>query len=425
MFIRAKNGCNGRTRPLGCGARGFTSGAVVGSDVTRRLLIENGTIADADGTLAADVAIDPDAGEIVAVGDTSDATAEADEIDHIDASGRYVAPGLIDSHVHLSMDGRADTQAATQEPVTNHAMTAAANCRAAVENGVTTVRDLGSPGALAIDAATAVADGRLVGPRVVACGRTIVMTGGHGHWFGREADGPSEVRKAAREQLKRGAGVLKCMATGGVLTTGAQTGAVELLPDELREVADAARQAGVASAAHAHGATGIENAAEAGITSVEHGTFMDRSAAETLATNDTYWVPTASALKGIVGNPDAGIPADAMAKAEQAAEEFASSFEHADAAGVTVAMGTDAGTPFNDIAEAPRELEYMVEYGMEPADALRAATTNAADLLGLDDVGLIEAGYAADCVVLPENPREHASAYGDCEAVIADGDRVV
>lgn len=393
--------------------------------MTRRLVIEGGTVADADGTVAADVAIDPAAGGIVAVGDTSEAVAAAEEIERIDASGSYVAPGLIDSHVHLSMDGRADTQAARTEPTTNHAMTAAANCRAAVENGVTTVRDLGSPEALAIDAANAVADGRLVGPRVIACGRAIVMTGGHGHWFGREADGPSEVRKAAREQLKRGATALKCMATGGVLTTGAQTGAVELLPDELREVADAARKAGVPSAAHAHGAGGIENAAEADITSVEHGTFMDRSAAETLAANDTYWVPTASALKGIVGNPDAGIPDDAMAKAEEAAEAFASSFEYAIEAGVTVAMGTDAGTPFNYLAEAPQELAYMVEYGMEPATALRAATTNAAELLGLDDVGLIEAGYAADCVVLPRNPREDASAYGDCEAVIADGDRVV
>ena len=389
------------------------------------LLIEHGTVADADGTITADVAIDTDAGEIVAVGDTDEAVEAAEELTTLDASGCYVAPGLIDCHVHLMMDGRADTQGATSEPVTNHAMTAAGNLRRAVEAGVTTVRDLGSADALAVDAAAAVADGRLVGPRVIAAGEAIVMTGGHGHWFGREADGPAEVRKAAREQLKRGTTALKCMATGGVLTSGAQTGATELRPEELAEVAAVGDAAGVPSAAHAHGAAGIENAAEAGITSVEHGTFMDRSAAETLADNDTYWVPTASALRGIMDNPDAGIPADAMAKAEQSAEEFASSFDHADTAGVTVAMGTDAGTPFNHIADAPQELTYMVEYGMEPTEALRAATTTAAELLGLDRVGLIEAGYAADCVVLPSNPHEDSTAYDEPQAVIADGNRVV
>lgn len=389
------------------------------------LVFRDGTITDADGTLDADVAVDTQTGTILAVGDVSAAVADAEDVTEIDATGKYVAPGLIDTHVHLQMDGRPNTEAAQTEAIESFAFTAASNLRTAVEQGVTTVRDLGSAQGLAIHARDAVADGRVVGPRVLACGQTIVMTGGHANWFGREADGTDEVRKAVREQLKRGADVIKCMATGGVLTSGAQTGSVELTRAELDELVATAERKGASTAAHAHGKQGIVNAAKAGITSVEHGTYMDRAAAEVVAENDTYWVPTASALKGIVDNPDGGIPEQAMAKAEDAAEEFASSFDHATAEGVTIAMGTDSGTPFNYFEEIPRELEYMAEYGLDPATALEAATVNAAELCGLDDVGLIEAGYAADLVLLEENPRDDPTAYEDPTAVVADGDRVV
>lgn len=389
------------------------------------LVCEGGTVADADGTVAADVAVDTETGEILAVGDVSEAVAAASVVERLDASGSFLAPGLVDAHVHLQMDGRPDTQSGRHEPRDSHAYTAASNLRTAVENGVTTVRDLGATGEVAIQAREAVVDGRLVGPRVLACGQAVVVTGGHAHWSGREADGPAEVRKATREQLKRGADVVKCMATGGVLTAGAQTEAAELTPDELAALVDAAAAKSVPTAAHAHGKAGIVNAAEAGITSVEHGTYMDREAAATMAANDTYWVPTASALRGIVDNADGGIPAEAVEKAEAAAEAFASSFEHAAAEDVQIAMGTDAGTPFNHVSEIPTELQYMVEYGMEPAAALEAATVTAAELCGLDDVGLIEAGYAADLVVLPANPREEPAAYEEPTAVIADGKRVV
>lgn len=388
------------------------------------LVLRDGTVADADGTVAADVAVDTTSGEITAVGDVSDAVAAADDLTEIDASDDYVAPGLVDSHVHVQMDGRADTESVHGEATESLALTAAGNARSVVERGVTTVRDLGSANGLAVHVRDAVAEDRITGPRVRACGRAITMTGGHGHWFGREADGAAEIRTAVREQLKLGADVVKCMATGGVLTAGADTGAVELTREELDVLVDTAAAKGVPTAAHAHGTAGIVNASEAGITSVEHGTYMDREAAEIMAENGTYWVPTASALRGIVDNPDAGIPAEAMAKAEDAAEEFASSFEHATAAGVPIAMGTDAGTPFNYADQIPAELGYMLEYGMDPEAVLEAATVNAADLLGLDDVGLVEAGYAADLVVVPENPREDPTTYEDAAAVVADGERV-
>jgi imidazolonepropionase-like amidohydrolase len=216
------------------------------------------------------------------------------------------------------------------------------------------------------------------------------------------------------------------MATGGVLTEGAVTGAPELTPEELDAFTDAAAPTGTPTAAHAHGEEGIKNAVEAGISSVEHGTFMDREAAEMMAERGTYWVPTASALHGIVENGvEAGIPQDAVAKAEDAAGRFDDAWDHALEAGVPIAMGTDAGTPFNFFEDIPRELTYMADHGLAPDAALEAATVNAADLLGLDDVGRVAEGYRADLVVLDADPNADAAAWRDPDAVFARGERLV
>lgn len=382
-------------------------------------LLEGGSIADADGTLEADVAIENDT--IAVVGDVP----EDDVDERTDVSGQYVVPGMIDTHVHLMMDGRPNAESVQSDSEATFAYRAAENLRNVVEAGVTTIRDLGAPASVALDARDAVAEGTIAGPRVQACGQNITMTGGHGHWFGREADGRDEVRKAVREQLKRGADAVKCMATGGVLTTGVQTGAPELTQPELEALVDAAAAKGVPTAAHCHGTQGIKNAVLAGIDSVEHGTFMDREAAELMVEEGTYWVPTIAALKGITQNRDAGIPPEAMAKADEAGERMAVAWEHALDVGVDVAMGTDAGTPFNDHADAAHELAYMCEYGLSPEGALETATVNGADLLGLENTGLVEAGYRADLVVLPENPREDVQAWQSPKQVYAAGDRVV
>ena len=214
------------------------------------------------------------------------------------------------------------------------------------------------------------------------------------------------------------------MATGGVLTEGAVIGAPELDAEELETLVATANAKRVPTAAHAHGTEGMRNAVQAGITSIEHGTFMDREVAELMADRGTYWVPTASAFRGILDNSEEGIPEWAVAKAEEAEEAFADTFEHAAAAGIPVAMGTDAGTPFNFHGEIPRELEFMVEFGLSPAAALEAATVTAADLLGLDYVGKIDEGYRADLVVLPENPIKDVSAWQDAEEVLKAGEHV-
>jgi imidazolonepropionase-like amidohydrolase len=379
------------------------------------LVIENVTVVDAGGTRDGPLTIENS--EITGVGETP---TDADTV--VDGDGGVVAPGLVDAHVHIAMDGRPNTESVRSDSPPTLAYRAARNLRETVEAGVTTVRDLGSPGTLGPDTRDAVADGSIPGPRVVPCGSPVVVTGGHGHWFGREADGPAEVRKAVREQLKKGAEVVKTMATGGVLTEGAEIGGFEMSPAELDALVDAASAKGRPTAAHCHGATGIENATRAGISSVEHGTFMDREAAELMAENDTYWVPTASALDGITENgSEAGIPEWAVEKAEQAAAAFEDAWNHALDAEVPIAMGTDAGTPFNHHRDAAHELERMVEHGLSPERAFEAATVNAADLLGLDDVGTLEPGARADCVVLDSDPREDVSAYAAPKTVVANG----
>ncbi|WP_224449546.1 metal-dependent hydrolase family protein [Haloprofundus salilacus] len=379
-------------------------------------VLTGGTVADADGTRDADVAIE--GGEIVAVGDVPEGDSQTD------ISGQVVAPGLIDTHVHVMMDGRPDVSTIFDDSPYTASYRATANLEAAVETGVTTVRDLGSRETLALDAGAAVNDGLLTGPRVLGSGQNIVMTGGHGHAFGCEADGSDEVLKGARQQLKRGADVIKCMATGGVLTEGAVTGSPELTEEELRAAVEAASAKGVPTAAHAHGEEGIKNAVRAGISSVEHGTFMDREAAEMMADNGTYWVPTASALVNIVENGvEAGIPEEAVEKAEDAAARFERAWEHALEAGVDIAMGTDAGTPFNYFGDIPRELELMVDYGLEPDAALEAATVNAAELVGRDDIGRVAEGYRADLVVLETDPNADATAWQSPTAVFAGGER--
>jgi imidazolonepropionase-like amidohydrolase len=319
----------------------------------------------------------------------------------VEAADATLLPGLIDCHVHFAMSGGPDWLSEMTEPYALGCWRAAMHARKTLQAGFTTVRTLGGrPGA-----DPALRDAQLAGileaPRVVATNLVICITGGHGAWIGREADGPDEVRKAVREQLKAGADCIKLIATGGVMTPGVQPGAQQLTDDELRAGIDEAHKAGRKVAAHAHGAEGIKAAVLAGVDSIEHGSFMTDEIISLMKERGTFFSATLCSAQGFVDAPRNSVAEWAMVKAGHVRVALDASFRRAHAAGVRLVLGTDAGTPFNRHGENARELALMVKLGVEPRDALRAGTRNGAELLGkLDEIGSIEPGKAADLVLV-------------------------
>jgi imidazolonepropionase-like amidohydrolase len=232
------------------------------------------------------------------------------------------------------------------------------------------------------------------------------MTGGHARFIGREADGPVEILSAVREQLAAGADVLKFIASGGVLTPGTSPDHAQMTLEELAAGMAEARRAGRRVAAHAHGPEGMKNAVKAGAHSIEHATLMDEEAAGLMREYGVFMVPTLSALATTACCPaDGGVPESALTKARALQARHESSFKKALRTGLKIALGTDAGTPFNHHGDNAQELERMVALGMTPMDAILSATSSAAVLLGLGDViGTIEAGRQADLLVVDGNP---------------------
>jgi imidazolonepropionase-like amidohydrolase len=328
----------------------------------------------------------------------------------IDGAGRTLTPGLIDCHVHLCFDGEADfvREASVNEPYA--AVKCLGNAARQLSAGVTTVRDLGGLGAVACDVARAIQDGRAEGPRVVASGQAITITGGHGwNTFARQADGPDGIRLAVREQVRAGARSIKIVATGGVLTPGIPVDFAALTPEEIWAAVDEAHKWDVPIAAHAIGRTGIEACVRAGVDSIEHGSQLTAQTAREMRERGTFHVPTISALRGIVDHPDQ-VPAYAVEKGRAIIEMAREAFALAVKGGVRQACGTDAGTPFNPHGGAPLEVVRMVEWGLPPLRALQAATSNAADLLRLPEVGRVAPGLAADLALWDGNPLEDPSA---------------
>jgi imidazolonepropionase-like amidohydrolase len=342
----------------------------------------------------------------------------------IDGQGGTIMPGMINCHVHLTNDGSPDLFGQVErDSVTVSALRGYLNLQATLESGVTSVRDCGAANGIALDLARAVDDGLVPGPRIRAAGRVITMTGGHGHFIGREADGPAGVRQATRAEIKAGAHFIKAMATGGVLTPGVVPTQTALQPDELEQVAREAHNAGRRAACHAIGNEGIKNAIRAGIDSIEHGFYLDDEALELALDRGTVLVPTLIAVNQIVNNGKTGaMPAWVVEKAESESGHHRESFAAAVRSGMKVAAGTDAGTPFNPHTYLPQELALMVDYGMRPMDAIVAATRNAAENLGLaPDVGTLEVGRLADIVVVDGDPSSDITAAGRVRFVMKDG----
>jgi len=347
-----------------------------------------------------------DGARIVALGRGDPAPNETGEVE--DLGGRTVAPGFIDCHVHLRSDGNADPrqQMLGDDPIMSGLRCYCNACRNLL-NGITTIRDCGCSHGADFALRRMAAEQSLVTPRLVLSGQFICMTGGHGWNVGLQADGPDELRKAARSQIRLGADNVKLIATGGILTPGTEIGAPQLSIEEMKAAVDEAKKAGKISCAHAHGAIGVKNAVLAGVDSIEHGYLMDNECIDLMLEREVYLVATSAAVRNVVAHAGQGIPTHVVEKAKQAIDLHIESFKKAHKAGVKLAMGTDSGVPFTRHGNNLDELGYLVDMGLSPMEAIQVSTLNAARLLRLDHmIGSLEPGKLADFVVIDGNPLE-------------------
>jgi imidazolonepropionase-like amidohydrolase len=363
-------------------------------------------------------------GRILSLGPAAGLPAGAEITDLGDVT---LLPGLIDAHVHLVWSASAEPhEVVERESRALTALRCANNAALHLRAGVTTVRDVGATDGLSIDVARAVGLGVLRGPRVIAAGRAIAMTGGHGWFLGREADGAEAVRHAVRSELKAGATCIKLMASGGVYGHAEEPGSPQLTVEELRVAVEEAHKAGRRVAAHAYSIEAIGNALDAGVDSIEHGSFIDRDTAGRMRESGTYLVPTMSVYRAMSERgPELGAPEYIRRKTAEVLEASREAFRLALEARVPVAAGTDCGAPGHPHGTLPEELMLMVESGASPIQALRFGTSAAADLLGLgDEVGSLEPGKRADLLAVDGDPTSEILALRDVRLVLRDGSRV-
>ncbi|BCA56264.1 putative Imidazolonepropionase [Nitrospira sp. KM1] len=339
----------------------------------------------------------------------------------INGRGLTVLPGLIDCHVHLCLGGEADVVAALEQD--SPALTllkSSRHARQTIEAGFTTVRDVGSRDHSIFALQRSIDQSLLPGPRIVGSGLAICMVGGHARFIGREASGVEQVRAIAREQLAAGAGLIKVIASGGVLTPGTSPDQAQMTMEELTAAVETARASGKKVAAHSHGSAGIKQAVSAGVHSIEHATLLDDEAGGLLKRHGVYVVPTLSALATTAATRrGCGIPDSVRDKAKAMTKRHQRSFQQAHTGGLRIAMGTDAGTPFNYHGENAQELERMVAFGMSPMEAILASTSEAARLIGIEgSVGTVEPGKLADLLLVEGNPLRKIEILRDRSRIV-------
>ena len=351
-----------------------------------------------------------DGDRIAWVGSHTRAPKEARSARAVDGAGRTLTPGLVDCHVHLNFDGGPDfAREASEMGLALATIKSTVNARKHLANGVTTVRDLGGLGTC--DLAGAIDRGVVPGPRLVAAGRALTVTGGHGHnvGFAREVDGADDMRLAVREEIKAGASAIKVVATGGVLTPGIGATFTAFTSEELGAAVDEAHTWGRGVASHAIGSEGVARSVRAGVDSVEHCVQLSAAVARQMTERGTFRGPTLSAAFGMIEHP-AEVPDYALEKINSVIDDAERSQAIALRAGVRHVCSTDAGTPFNPHGSAPLELARLVGWGMNPLDAMVAATSSGAELLRLPDVGVVRAGALADLVLYDANPLDGIDA---------------
>jgi len=362
--------------------------------------------------------------------------------DHVDLSSKSCLPGLIDMHVHLTSETQPAVDAYRDRLTADPADMAYRSVKYAERTlmaGFTTVRDLGAEQALNVSLKRAIAAGSIPGPRMFTAGKSIATTGGHAdptnnlsHFLGEAIgtpgpsegviDSPEQGRQAVRARYKEGADLIKITATGGVLSQAANGQNSQYTEDELRAIVATAKDYGFRVAAHAHGAEGIKRALRAGVDSIEHGTLMDDESLALFKKTGGWYIPTISAGRYVADKAKDPNYYSALVRPKAAAigPQLQATFARAHKAGVRIAFGTDAGVfPHGENA---KEFGYMVEAGMSPIDAIRAATVHAALLLDQPArLGMVAPGFAADIVAVDGDPLRDVKLLEQVKFVMKDG----
>ena len=352
----------------------------------------------------------------------------------VDLSGRTVLPGLIDCHTHLTFDPGSTGYRGLSLSVPRQALIGARNARVTLLAGFTTVRNLAAFGYSDIALRDAVNAGDVPGPRILASGPALSITGGHGDEnllapqyhdaSDGVADGVPAVIAKVRENIKYGSDVIKFMATGGVLSQGDNPELEQYSPEEMRAIVETAHGLGRKVAAHAHGALGIRDAVLAGVDSIEHGSFISEEDIELMKQHGTYLVPTLYLMDWFMDNyQKMGLTENMVAKARIVMPAARENVARAIREGVKMAFGTDAAVYPHGLNA--HEFPVMVKLGMTPLAAIQAATVNAADLLGWSDrVGALEPGKFADLIAVDGDPLQDVSVLERVPFVMKGGEVV-
>ncbi len=355
----------------------------------------------------------------------------------VDLRSHTCMPGLMDMHVHLSAEysARSNVERFTLN-ATDYAIRAVANGEKTLRAGFTTVRDLGGRGGAVVALRSAIRAGIVRGPRIFAAEKSIATTGGHADPTngmrrdlmgdpGAEAgvvNGPEEARKAVRQRYKNGADLIKITATGGVLSVAKSGQNPQFTDEELGAIVGTAQDYGLHVAAHAHGAEGIRRAVRAGVHTIDHGTLMDDEGMDLMRKHGTWYVPTILAGEWVAEKAEIPgfFPEAVRPKAASIGPKIRVTFGRAYERGVKIAFGTDTGV--SPHGENAREFALMVEAGMPPLEAIRAATRSAAELLGVSDrLGSLEAGKLADVVAAPGDPAADVTVLERIDFVMKSG----
>ncbi|MEQ9505613.1 MAG: amidohydrolase family protein [Hyphomonas sp.] len=393
-------------------------------------LLSGGHVVDVErGVVMKDHDILVEDGKIKAVGRKG--TLGASGATRIDMTGAWLLPGLSDSHVHLT--SRSDLHGYRRLAVSTPraAISGVANAEKTLRAGFTTVRNLGAPGFTDVDLKDAIDSGEIPGPRIIPAGQSIGITGGHCDnnllpyedrtKGGGVADGPWGVREKVRENKKYGAQVIKFCGTGGVLSKGTTIGAQQFTFEEMKALVDEAHELGLRVAVHAHGAKGIQTALEAGVDSVEHASLITDESLKLAVKNGTFLSMDIYVSDFILGEGEAaGILPESLEKEKIVGKAQRERFQAAVKAGAKMAFGTDAGVYSHGLNA--RQFAYMVQWGMRPAEAIRASTMGNAELFGLqDEIGSLTVGKRADIIAVDGDPLADIRQLEDVDFVMKDG----